>query len=102
MIEFIKNIIIPFILSMGFLYMFLSLYKIFNFPKWLIKEKLKIKNELLIFLVILLIPLAISTLLYFIYEKIFGSVTSNIFIDSLSLGFLWSMVINFKNYKQCS
>ena len=100
MMEFIKNSIIPFILSMGFYFIFLGLYKMFDFPKWLIKEKLKIKSELLIFLLIILIPLAISILLYFIYEKIFGRVTSNIFIDSLALGLLWSMAFNFKNYKQ--
>lgn len=97
--EFIKTNIIPVICSVGFMFMFLGLYKIFDFPKYLIKEKIKIKNEIVILLVILLVSFFISTLLYFFYEKIYGSVTSNIPIDSLVGGFMWSMVYNLKNYK---
>ena len=76
---------------------FLGVYKIFNFPKWIIKDKMKIKNEGIILLIIILPPLVLMILVNFILEKIFRDPSiNNYMVDALFMGFMWSMAINFK------
>lgn len=101
MSTFFNNNIIPGIYSAIFLLIFLGVYKKFDFPKWIIKDRLKIKNEVAILLLIILTPIILIILVNLLWEEVFKYPSmNNQIVDSIFIGFMWSMVFNFKNYKK--
>lgn len=82
-----------------FIIVFSKFYKIYDFPQKII-SKMNIKNEILILALIIFIPIILYILVNFVLEQTLKIQNfNNDIFTALIMGWMWSMVINYKKYK---